>query len=230
MSSLGNAVPAAEGPRGRDDGFELTSWDAALKGRRRLFVQYYCTDKACFMNAFEAYKKAYTRVRNGVAEEPGYDTAHEVSSRLMRKPEIQEAIRKLLRKAQEGIDEETQYQLLRVYKELALYNPADIIDADGSLTVKDLRDLGEKALCIAGITRRINAKGMATTEIKLVDRFKAMESLAKYLELIKPEGGTTINSPILVLSGKEAEDGLINVTPEGGQERSSDCIADEGAD
>ncbi|MDR2784560.1 MAG: terminase small subunit [Treponema sp.] len=212
----------------REEGFELTEWDAALKGRRRLFVLYYCTDKDCFMNAFQAYKKAYTKIRNGAAEEPGYDTAHEVSSRLMQKPEIRGAIRKLLRRAQDEIDEETQYQLLRACKDLALFNPADIIDARGRLRVQDLSELGEKARCIAGITTKYNARGQAMIEIKLADRFKAIESLMKYLELIRPEGAATINAPILVLTGKEAEEEAMKNVTETGQERSSEFIPSEG--
>jgi hypothetical protein len=131
----------------------------------------------------------------------------------MQKPEVRGAIGKLLRKAQNEIDEETRYQVLRLYKRLALYNPADFIDVKGALKVNDLAELGDDAVCIEGIVTKVNAKGYKTTEIKLADRFKAMEGIAKYLELIKPDGATTINAPVLILNGKELEAEMENVTP-----------------
>jgi hypothetical protein len=165
------------------------------------------------MKPIPAYQKAYTKTRNGALEEPCYETAKNRSSALMQQPEVRGAIGKLLRKAQDEIDEETRYQILRLYKELAFYNPADIVDGDGRLKVKDLAELGEKAKCIKGITKKVNAKGYSTVEIELVDRLKPLEGLAKYLELIKPDGSTTINAPIMILAGKELEEEMENVTP-----------------
>ncbi|GHV91627.1 hypothetical protein AGMMS50268_21300 [Spirochaetia bacterium] len=197
----------------REDSFELTAWDAELKGRRRLFVLYYCTEGDCFMKPIPAYVKAYTQTRNGTLEEPSYQTAKNRSSSLMQRPEVRGAISKLLRKAQDEIDDETRYQVLHLYKNLALYNPADIINGDGSLKVDDLSELGELAKCVDGIITKVNSKGYKTREIKLADRFKALDSLAKYLELVRPDGATTINAPILILGKKELEEEMENVTP-----------------
>jgi hypothetical protein len=197
----------------QEDSFELTAWDADLKGRRRLFVLYYCTEGDCFMKPIPAYQKAYAKTRNGVVEVPCYETAKNRSSALMQNPEVRRAVSKLLRKAQDEIDEETTYQVLRLYKELALYNPADIIDTNGNLKVTDLSELGDLAKCVEGIITKVNAKGYKTREIKLADRFKALDGLAKYLELIKPDGGTTINAPVLIMTAKELEAEMENVTP-----------------
>ena len=215
MSSSGNtAATAAPEKTGND--FALTSWDDALKGRRRLFVLYYCTREDCFLKPVEAYQKAYAKNHGGVREEPNYNTAATNSWKLMRHPEIREAIRKLLRAAQDEIDEETRYQVLKLSRGLALYNPADIIDTNGRLKVQDLSELGDLAKCVTGITKKVSEKGMVNCEIKLADRFKALEGIAKYLELIRTEGDTTVNVPVMVINPKQidAEPEMVDVTEE----------------
>jgi hypothetical protein len=90
MSSSDNEAVVAL-PESPEEGFALTNWDSALKGRRRLFVQYYCADKDCFLKPVEAYQKAYTKQRGGVAEEPSYNTAAANSWKLLQRPEIKAA-------------------------------------------------------------------------------------------------------------------------------------------
>jgi hypothetical protein len=213
MSYSDNTTSALAAP-GSD--FALTSWDAALKGRRRLFVLYYCTRDDCFLKPIEAYQKAYAKKIGGSVEEPAYNTAATNAWKLMQRPEIKEATRKLLKAAQAEIDEETKFQVLRMYKVLALYNPADIIDKNGSLKIQgdDLSELGELAKCVAGVSRKVTDKGRVNYEVKLVDRFKALEGIAKYLELIKTDGDTTVNVPVMVINPKrfDAELEMINVT------------------
>jgi hypothetical protein len=219
MSSLDNAAPAAL-PDNSAEGFALTSWDAALKGKRRLFVLYYCSREDCFLKPIEAYQKAYAKKRGSELEEPNYNTAATNSWKLMQHPEIKEAIRKLLKAAQEEIDEKTRYRVLQMYETLALYNPADIIDKNGALKIQgeDLSELGELAKCIAGIVKKTSDKGRVSYEIKLADRFKALEGIAKYLELIKPDGETTVNVPVMLINPKrieaESEPEMVNVTEE----------------
>jgi hypothetical protein len=105
-----------------------------------------------------------------------------------------------------------------MYRLLALYNPADIITADGELKIQgdDLSELGELAKCVSGIVKRVSDKGHVNLEIKLADRFKALEGIAKYLELIRPDGETTVNVPVMVINPKrieaESELEMVNVT------------------
>jgi hypothetical protein len=217
MSSLDNTAPAALA-ESAEEGFALTSWDATLKGRRRLFVLYYCSREDCFLKPIEAYQKAYAKKRGSELEEPNYNTAATNSWKLMQHPEIKEAIRKLLKAAQEEIDEMTRYRVLQMYETLALYNPADIINKDGKLKIKgeDLSELGELAKCVTGIVKKVSDKGVVNYEIKLADRFKAMEGIAKYLELIRPDVETTVNVPVMLINPKrieeESEPKMINVT------------------
>jgi hypothetical protein len=207
-------------PDNSTEGFALTSWDDALKGKRRLFVLYYCAREDCFLKPIKAYQKAYAKKRGSELEEPNYNTAATNSWKLMQRPEIKEAIRKRLRAVQDEIDEETRYRVLQMYQTLALYDPADIIDKNGALKIKgeDLSELGELSKCIAGVVEKKSDKGTINYEIKLVDRFKALEGIAKYLELIKPDGGTTVNVPVMLINPKrieaDSELEMVNVTEE----------------
>jgi hypothetical protein len=216
MSSLDNAAVALpENPAGD---FELTTWDDALKGRRRLFVLYYCAREDCFLKPIQAYQKAYAKKRGSELEIPNYNTAATNSWKLMQRPEIKDAIRRRLRSVQDEIDEETRYRVLQMYQILALYDPADIINKDGELKVqgKDLSELGELSKCIVGIVKKKSDKGSINYEIKLADRFKALEGIAKYLELIRPDVETTVNVPVMMINPKrieeESEPEMINVT------------------
>jgi hypothetical protein len=216
MRSLDNAAVAL--PDNHTGDFELTNWDAALKGKRRLFVLYYCAREDCFLKPIEAYQKAYAKKRGSELEEPNYNTAATNSWKLMQHPEIKEAIRRRLRVVQDEIDEETRYRVLQMYQTLALYNPADIINKHGELKIKgeDLSELGELAKCIAGIVEKKSDKGRVSYEIKLADRFKALEGIAKYLELIRPDVETTVNVPVIMINPKRIEEEsdleMVNVT------------------
>jgi len=166
-------------------------WWEGLTGRRKLFVEYYCTDKNCFCKATAAYTKAY-----GTDNESSIQSN---SSRLMRDPAIKDAIARLLRSRQNEEDQITEYQVLETIKKLALYNPADIVDRDGNL-IKSLDELGELSLCVTGIKRSRHGK-----EIKLFDRTKALALLCNYLNLTRPEERATIINPVVLLTEKEVE-------------------------
>ena len=78
--------------------------------------------------------------------------------------------------------EKNGYKLLKDLMLLADFNPAEILKADGSLKVKSLADLGEKAKCIKSIEK--TREGI---KITLEDRAKFMQMYLRYLNLIKPE-------------------------------------------
>jgi phage terminase small subunit len=183
------------------------AWDTDLKGRRRLFVRYYCTDSWCQFNQTRAYKKAYTTKHSvkGKPREPADSTARAEASRLMQRPEIKTAIRRLLKHMQPAEDEAAAAELIWLYRLLATYDPADIISATGKLTVSDLEKLGPLSKAIAGITTKINARGDETVEIKLADRIKAMDSLAKYLRLIRPDVFLDAQVPVVILREKQTD-------------------------
>ncbi len=170
------------------------AWDDELRGKQRLFVLFYCTDAECFLNGTKAYSKAYPDCT-------GSDAAAVSASKMLRKAKVKTAIRHLLRIARDDLDDKMIHKLLHQYEVLSFYNPADIITASGGLIVDDLKELGELAMCVEGIETKVNQAGQYTV-IKLVNRFKAMEALAKYLKLIKPDVEIDVSMPVVYLEDK----------------------------
>jgi hypothetical protein len=120
----------------------------------------------------------------------------------MRDPKIKGAITQLLRAKQNEEDQLTEYEILKTLKTLSLYNPADIIDQNGRLKVKeDISELGELSLCVTGIKRGRDG----SREIKLFDRTKSMAMLCNYLSITRPAEGNTVVNPVVYLTGKDME-------------------------
>ena len=183
--------------KGQQDLFiDAPVWWEGLTGRRRLFVEYYCTDKTCFLNATAAFIKAYSKPGKELTDSSIQSNA----SRLLREPRVQEAVTKLLRARQSGEDQLSEFKMLDLLATLAFYNPGDIINKNGELQ-KPLGDMGDLALCVAGIKRTKYG-----SEIKLYDRTKAMEILGRYLEIIRPVEGIVNVNPNIYLSDKEQAD------------------------
>lgn len=173
---------------------EASSWYVNLTGRRKAFVEYYCTNKECLFNATAAYIKAY-----GGGKNLSESSIQSNASRMMRDPKIKDAIARLLRSNQNEEDQITEYQALKLLKTLAFYNPKDIVDRDGNIE-GSLKELGELALCIEGIKK--NKYGR---EIRLYDRTKALTLLCDYLRLTRPEDGATVINPVVLLTEKDYE-------------------------
>jgi hypothetical protein len=177
---------------------EAPVWDEGLTGRQRRFVEYYCGDRECFLNATKAFSKAYNRPGKALAETSIQSNA----ARLLRNPRIKDAIARLLRSRQNEEDQLSEYRVLRLLGTLAFYNPADIVNQYGSLKVKtDLSELGDLAYCVAGIkSHRDGGK-----EIKLFDRTKALDILSRYLDIIRPAESNVIINPNMYLTPKEVD-------------------------
>jgi phage terminase small subunit len=191
------------------DSSNTVSWDDKVKGRKALFVKYYCTDADCFLNGSRAYLKAYTQKRTIGGKEwvPKRATCASQASRLLADPEIKQAVRLLLQETQDEKDEKSVYEILRLYRTLSLYDTADIIKASGELKTKTLKGLGELSKCVSGIVSRKNKSGEIETEIKLYDRTKAMEAFARYLKLLRPEVQNEVTVPVVIVTKKEGADG-----------------------
>lgn len=163
---------------------EEKTWDAGLKPKERLFVLHFCTDDLTFLNATASYKAVYKErdKRTRKIKDRSNKVCEACSSRLMSREHIKIAVAKLLRESQADLDEKNGYKLLKDLMLLADFNPAEIVKANGTLTVKDLSQLGEKAKCIKSIEpTKFGLK------IELVDRSKYMQMYLRYLNLIKPE-------------------------------------------
>lgn len=182
---------------------DIETWDSTVKGRKRLFVLYYCTDESSLFNQAEAYRKAYTKTnrKTGTISEPNEQTCQSNGSRLMKNSDVKLAIQRLLKTAQADIDEEMVYRLLREMCLGVTFNPADIIDKQGRIVTKSLKELGDNAKMIAQIQ-----PSKFGTQVTLVDRTKYMNMLAKYLNLIRPETNIDIKLPVFEVSAKYTDD------------------------
>lgn len=160
------------------------TWDNGLKHKERLFVLHFCTDDLTFLNATASYRAVYKErdKKTGQIKDRSSEVCEACSSRLMSREHIKIAVAKLLKESQADLDEKNGYKLLKDLMLLADFNPAEILKADGSLKVKSLADLGEKAKCIKSIEK--TREGI---KITLEDRAKFMQMYLRYLNLIKPE-------------------------------------------
>ncbi len=172
-------------------------WDAELKGKERLFVLRYCTDSETFLNGTATYQKVYTKKdpKTGKPVKLSREVCEAAASRLLKRDRIRRAAGLLLRETQADVDERGQYQLLHDLMLYATYNPADIINADGSLKVKNLTSLGELAKCVTHIKQ--TKWGI---EVNLADRGRYINQLLQYLDIVRPESdeGTELNVVELV--------------------------------
>ena len=185
-----------ENNNGQQDLFlEAPVWWEGLTGRRRLFVECYCTDRTCFLNATAAFIKAFSKPGKELSDSSIQSNA----SRMLRDPKIQLAINKLLRARQNSEDRINEFKLLEILQTLAFYNPNEIIDEYGHLK-KPIGELGDMALCIAGIEQSKSGR-----KVKLYDRTKALEILGRYLDVIRPMEGTTIINPVVALTDKDMD-------------------------
>jgi len=171
-------------------------WWEGLKNRQKLFVEYFCLDRTCFLNATAAYIKAYGSGKKELAASSIQSNA----SRLMRDNLIKLAIAKLLRARQNDEDRISEYKLLDYLNTLAYYSPKDIVNKYGNLKSDDLSELGDLAICITGIKKTKNG-----TEVKLYDRNKAIDILAQYHNISRAPEGTTIINPVVCLTDKDID-------------------------
>lgn len=176
------------------------AWDNGLKHKERLFCLHYCTDEKTFLNAKESYRAVYTRRNRETGEviEPAEQTCEVNSSRLCKKPRIKMAIRRLLKLSQGELDETNTYKIINNLANLAFFNPADILKANGKLKVRDLSELGEKAKAIAQIKTTLTGP-----QVTLVDRSKYMDLMMKYLNIVRPEQQIEIKLPVIEITPKE---------------------------
>lgn len=179
------------------------AWDEGLSLKHRLFCLHYCTNQEALFNATESYIRTYTKKdrKTGAVYTPDRESASASGSKLMKRQDIREACRKLLKLTQADLDEENVYKVINNLVTLAFFNPADVIQADGSLAVHDLHALGEKAKTIKQITQ-----GPRGPQIELIDRTKYIDMLMKYLNIIRPEQQVEISLPVIEMVPKQDKD------------------------
>lgn len=182
-----------------EDDEEEGQWDEGLKVRERIFILHYCTNEDCIFNASKSYKLTYTKKNRetGKVEEPDQVTCETNGSKMLKRPKVKNAIRRLLKLVQPELDEQNVYKTIKQLQDLAFFNPAEILDSNGRLKTKTLEELGEKAKAITQI--RFTQYGPSYT---LADRAKYLELLMKYLNIVRPEQQIDIKLPVIEMVQK----------------------------
>ena len=178
------------------------AWDNGLKHRERIFILHYCTNEQTLFNAAASYKETYRKKDRETGETiyPEPTTCESNGSKMLKRPKVKTAIRKLLKLTQPELDEENVYKTIKELTDLAFFNPADIIDGNGRLKTETLEELGDKAKAIAQI--RYTQYGPAIT---LCDRTKYLDLLIKYLNIVRPEQQIDIKLPVIEMVQKSID-------------------------
>lgn len=169
------------------------TWHRGLPRREVLFVENYCSNPKCFLNATEAYRLTF-------ATEGGRVKSCETSGcRMLHRPRVWEAVRKCLAERQRKEDEVTTYRVLDIIKTIATTSPAELLDDSGRL--RPLSELGEKAVCVADVMPT-EGGGRAV----LAKREKFIELYMRYANLVRPEVRVDVTLPVVEVSPKKGRD------------------------
>ena len=124
-----------------------------------------------------------------------------LAGRFFRRPVIRKAVQTLLSEVMGPINDTLAYRIIKTYQLRAFYDPGEIINEKGELAVP-LQELGELSVCVDGIDTKNTAYG-STSTVKLADRDKALEMLAKYMKLVQQEAPDQINLGVIYITEKK---------------------------
>lgn len=177
---------------------DVTPWDDGLKAKERLFILEMCTSDENWLRPDKAYKEVYKSYDKATDTVIYLDdkSASKGANRLLKRPRVKEGLKRLLYQMQPELDETNVYKTLHDMQLMAFYNPADIIDDEGQLK-KSLDELGDLAKCVKQIKQTKYG-----TEVVLEDRFKYIEALCRYLNIIRPEVQTEVSLPVVAVAPK----------------------------
>ncbi|MCP4336607.1 MAG: hypothetical protein GY679_02015 [Mycoplasma sp.] len=148
-----------------------------LRNRYKMFVSYYVIYN--FDSVGAALVAGYTQKRAAGA-----------AGKLLSQENIRGAVAEFIEVYINKLNELTELNVVKQYMLEATYDPADIINADGSPKFNSLSELGEKSRVIVGIESKYFGKGedrVKQTTVKLADRNKALQQLARYKKLIREQ-------------------------------------------
>lgn len=170
-----------------------------LNPKHRLFVRQYCRTRNATRSAILA----------GYSEK----TAGAIGGELLQKPEIAEAIEIGIARLAERIDVDAE-RVIQEYARIAFARPDDVIRWEGNkLVITDIDDLDDDTLAsIAEVTQTASGD----LRIKFHDKAKALEALARHLDLFNRDNTHRFVSQNATEAAKaDAIDALIEqATPE----------------
>ena len=177
-----------------------------LPPKQELFCNYYVESR----NATQSYKRAYAN------NESSINSLGAMGCKLLRNNKIRKRIDQLTKEIH--LDAHIKPMVvLNEYADLAFNNIADMINSDG--TMKELKKLtrGQKK-SIKKIKRTENKRygkdgevvgETVVTEIELHDKIKALDSLANFTGVLKPE---TVNQMFVQINAEQ--NNLVTINPD----------------
>lgn len=177
-----------------------------LTKRQKIFADEYLID----LNGTRAYKTAYPATKKD-------ETAAANASRLIGLDKVAAYIKAAM-DARSKRTEITQDRVLEEYARIAFLNPKNFFDSDGNLKqISGLDD--DTAACIAGldvITKNVmdsdgELKPEYTKKIKIADKLRALQDLARHLGMLDKDRLTTdtpapVKVEIIAKDARRAED------------------------
>jgi len=148
-------------------------------------------------NGAAAYRVAHPKASAATAGANAYN--------LLKKTEIRKKVREWVTESLSVRKDTLDHEIIQLLLKRAFYDPEDFIDENGLM--KDGVNRAARKGVIDGMIHR-ETKDSSWTEYKLADRDKALELLAKYIALIKPdpgEGGTGTKIIVLPSTAKPEE-------------------------
>lgn len=149
------------------------------------FVRFYIEQR--LSQKAEAYQRAYPNCKT-------YNAAAASATALLKTPKMQALLTSKLEEAMGELKDNLDFKILKTWVARANYDPADILDDDGSLVcpLLELKALG-LSICIDQIDVKPDKDGNEHITYKLADRDKAQDQLQKYIGLIKPQPVVNLN-------------------------------------
>jgi hypothetical protein len=174
-----------------------------INTRQKRFIEAYCFNPETRLDPIRSYMLVYAIKDRRMAS-----TA---AAQLMRKQVISQAITDKLQTLQPAIDTQDLYQVIDMLRTLSLYNPLDVVNSKGQLLPRE--DIGRLSCTISRITTYKDKQGNDVTNIQFVDRIKALDLYARYLDLIKPRSDVSIDLhvPGIYITGKDTNEQIVEI-------------------
>jgi hypothetical protein len=174
-----------------------------INARQHRFIEAYCFNPETRLDHIRSYMLVYDvkdRTKASIA-----------ASQLMHRPIIMQAIADKLRTIQSQIDVQDVYLVVNTLHTMSFYDPFAIVDEEGTLRSKE--EIGNLSCVIKGISTYKDKQGNIVTSIKLVDRLKALELYARYLDIVKPRNDVSIDIKIpgIYITGKDSTEPVVEV-------------------
>ena len=172
-----------------------------IKEKQRLFCIEYLKD----------FNSTQAAIRAGYSKK----TAYSIGNENLKKPEIQAEVSKQVKLLLEKAKIPLEKQIFDYWMKRAFYDVTEIIDLKGNLklTEEELREKGLQ-VCIDGVEKRRNPKGMISIRYKFADKDKAVEMLQKYIRMIKEDPQINITNNTQMVDLKAVIFNKANSSPE----------------